>query len=155
MTTKRIIKNISETNTRNSMTKVFVDTDVCLDLLSGRKPFNHAAEILFSLADTGKIKIYVSSLSFSNIDYVLRSQYSTAHSRQIIGQFKTIVNVLSVDSKTIDLAVASDFNDFENAIQYSCAIENNLTIIITRNIKDYKKATVNVLTPESFIAFQK
>ncbi|MGI9191315.1 MAG: type II toxin-antitoxin system VapC family toxin [Chitinophagaceae bacterium] len=137
------------------MTKVFVDTDVCLDLLSGRKPFNHAAEILFSLADTGKIKIYVSSLSFSNIDYVLRSQYSTAHSRQIIGQFKTIVNVLSVDSKTIDLAVASDFNDFENAIQYSCAIENNLTIIITRNIKDYKKATVNVLTPESFIAFQK
>lgn len=134
------------------MTKVFVDTDVCLDLLSGRKPFNKAAEILFSLADIGKIKIYVSSLSFANIDYVLRSQYSTAHSRQIIGQFKTLVHVLSVDSKTIDLAVASDFNDFEDAIQYCCAIENNLTTLVTRNIKDYKKATIKVLTPETFIA---
>jgi predicted nucleic acid-binding protein len=134
------------------MTKVFVDTDVCLDLLSGRKPFNKAAEILFSLADSGKIKIYVSSLSFANIDYVLRSQYLTAHSRQIIGQFKTIVNVLPVDSKTIDLAVASDFNDFEDAIQYCCAIENNLTTIVTRNIKDFKKATIKVLTPETFIA---
>jgi len=134
------------------MTKVFVDTDVCIDLLSGRKPFNKTAEILFSLADNGKIKIYVSSLSFANIDYVLRSQYSTTHSRQTIGKFKTIVNVLSVNSKTIDLAVASDFNDFEDAIQYCCAIENNLTTIITRNIKDYKKATIKVLTPETFIS---
>ena len=136
------------------MTKVFVDTDVCIDLLSGRKPFNKPAEILFSIADIGKIKIYVSSLSFANIDYVLRSQYSTAYSRQIMGKFKTTVNVLSVDSKTIDLAVASDFNDFEDAIQYCCAIENNLTILITRNTKDFKKAIIKVLTPETFISIQ-
>jgi predicted nucleic acid-binding protein len=134
------------------MTKIFVDTDVCLDLLSGRKPFNKTAEILFSQADNKKIKIYVSSISFSNIDYVLRSQYSSRHSRQVIGKFKTLVNVLAVDSKTIDLAIASDFQDFEDAIQYSCAIENNLTILITRNIKDYKKASITVLTPETFLA---
>jgi len=137
------------------MIKVFVDTGVCLDLLTGRKPFNKAAEILFSLADAGKIKVYVSSISFANIDYVLRSQYSSVHSRQIIGQFKTIVNVLPVDSKTIDLAVASDFNDFEGAIQYSCAIENNLTTLITRNIKDYKKAKIKVMMPETFISLPK
>jgi len=134
------------------MTKVFVDTDVCIDLLSGRKPFNKTAEILFTLADIKKVKIYVSSLSFSNIDYVLRSQYSSTHSRQLIGKFKTIVYVLPVDSKTIDLAIASDFNDFEDAIQHSCAIENNLKTIITRNIKDYKRASITVLTPETFIA---
>ena len=73
------------------MNKVFVDTDVCLDLLSGRKPFNKTAEVLFSLADSGIIKIYVSSLSFANIDYVLRSQYSTTNSRQILAKFKTLV----------------------------------------------------------------
>ena len=134
------------------MTKVFVDTDVCIDLLSGRKPFNKTAEVLFSLADIGKIRIYVSSLSFANIDYVLRSQYSARHSRQIIAKLKTLVNVLPVNSKTIDLAIASDFVDFEDAIQYSCAIENNLKTILTRNIKDYKKATINVLTPETYIS---
>lgn len=133
------------------MDKVFVDTDVCIDLLSGRMPFNKSAELLFSLADTGKIKICVSSLSFSNIDYVLLSQYSTTHSRQIIAKFKTLVQVLSVNSKTIDLAIASDFNDFEDAIQYSCAIEHNLTTIITRNLKDYKKSTIKVLTPETYL----
>jgi predicted nucleic acid-binding protein len=133
------------------MDKVFVDTDICIDLLSGRMPFNKSAELLFSQADTGKIKICVSSLSFLNIDYVLLSQYSTTHSRHIIAKFKTLVQVLSVDSKTIDLAIASDFKDFEDAIQYSCALEHNLTTIITRNLKDYKKATIKVLTPETFL----
>lgn len=133
------------------MDKVFVDTDICIDLMSGRKPFNKSAELLFSLADTGKIKICVSSLSFSNISYVLLSQYSTTHSRQIIAKFKTLVQVLAVDSKTIDLAIASDFKDFEDAIQYSCALEHNLTTIITRNLKEYKKATIKVLTPETFL----
>lgn len=134
------------------MNKVFIDTDVCIDLLSGRKPFNKAAEILFSMAESKKIKIFVSSLSFSNIDYVLRSQYSGEYSRQVIGTFKTLVQVLPVNSKTIDLAIASGFNDFEDAIQYNCAIENNLTVLITRNVKDYKSASISVLTPESFIA---
>jgi predicted nucleic acid-binding protein len=134
------------------MLKIFVDTDVCIDLLSGRQPFNRTAEMLFSLGDQGKIKIYVASLSFSNIDYILRAQYSATSSRLIVAKFKTLVNVLSVDSKTIDLALVSDFSDFEDAIQYSCAIENNLTTIVTRNIKDYKKATIKVVTPEIFIS---
>ena len=137
------------------MKKVFVDTDICIDLLSGRKPFNKTAEILFSLADTRKVKIFVSSLSFSNIDYVLRSRYSSAHSRQYLGKFKTLVTVLPVDSKTIDLAIASDFTDFEDAIQYSCALENNLTTLITRNINNYKKASITVLTAESFLSLVK
>ena len=133
------------------MDKVFVDTDVCIDLLSGRKPFNSAAEILFSLADTGKIELYVSALSFSTIDYVLLSQYSTTHSRQIIAKFKTLVQVLAIDGKTIDLAIVSAFKDFEDAIQYACAMEHKVTTIITRNLKDYKKASISVMTPETYL----
>lgn len=134
------------------MIKVFVDTDVCIDLLSGRKPFNKTAEILFSLADKGEIKIYVSSLCFPNIDYIIRSQYSINHSRQLLARFKTLVHVLAVDSKSIDLAIASDFGDFEDAVQYYCAIEHNLTTLITRNLKEFKKATIKVVTPEIFIS---
>lgn len=129
-----------------------MDTDICLDLLSGRKPFNSVAEKLFSLADTGKIKICVSSLSFANIDYILKSQYSVPNSRQIIAKFKTLVTVLPVDSKTIDLAIASDFADFEDAIQYYSAIENGIDEMLTRNIRDYKKATIKVITPETFLS---
>jgi predicted nucleic acid-binding protein len=133
------------------MNKVFVDTDICIDLLSGRQPFNATAEKLFSFADLEKLELYVSALTFSNIDYVLRSQYSSSHSRQIIARFKTLVNVLSVESKTIDLAIASDFNDFEDAIQHACALENNIPVILTRNEKDFKKSVILVMSPETFL----
>lgn len=136
------------------MIKIFADTDVCLDLLSGRKPFNAVAERLFSLADRGKIKICVSSLSFSNIDYLLKSQYKRDDSRKILAKFKTLVTVLAVDDKIIELAIASDFSDFEDAIQYNTAIENSIKILVTRNLKDYKKAIIQIMNPETFISGQ-
>ncbi|MFZ1322183.1 MAG: PIN domain-containing protein [Ignavibacteria bacterium] len=133
------------------MTKLFVDTDICLDLLSGRKPFNSVAEKLFSLADSGKIKIYVSSLSFSNIDYVLQSQYKVIDSRTILAKFKRLVNVLAVDDKIIELAISSDFKDFEDSIQHFTAVENSLKILLTRNLKDYERSAIQVMNPETFL----
>jgi predicted nucleic acid-binding protein len=113
------------------MFRIFVDTDVCLDLLSGRQPFNAFAEKLFTLGDEGKIEICVSSLSFSNIDYVLQSQYKRNDSRKILATFKTLVSILAVDDKIIALAIASDFADFEDAIQYNTALENGIKILLT------------------------
>ena len=134
------------------MNKIFVDTDICLDLLSGRKPFNPVAERLFTLADSGKIKIHVSSLSFANIDYILQSHYKVNDSRKILAKFKTLVTVVAVDDKIIDLAIVSDFIDFEDAIQYNTAIENKIKVILTRNLKDYKKSTIQVMNPETFLS---
>jgi len=134
------------------MAKIFVDTDICLDLLSGRKPFNTIAQKLFTLADLGKIKICVSSLSFSNMDYILKSQYKQKDTRKILARFKTLVTVLPVDDKIIELSISSDFQDFEDAIQYHTAIENNLKVLLTRNLKDYKKAIIQVMNPETFLS---
>jgi predicted nucleic acid-binding protein len=131
---------------------VFVDTDVCIDLLSGRKPFNTVAERLFSLADLGKISLCVSSLSFAHIDYILKSQYKRSDSRIILAKFKTLVTVLNVNDKIIDLAIVSDFDDFVDAIQYNTALEHNLKILLTRNLKDYKKAVIQVMNPETFLS---
>lgn len=134
------------------MERVFVDTGICLDLLSGRKPFNSFAEQLFSLADKKEIEIYVAALSFSTIDYILNAHYKIKNPRQLIAKFKTLVTTLPLESKTIDLAIASDFDDFEDAIQYNTAIENEITVLITRNIKDYKTAQIKVVTSESYLA---
>jgi len=134
------------------MEGIFVDTDICIDLLSGRKPFNAVAERLFSLSDLGEITLCVSSLSFSHIDYILKSQYKRSDSRFILAKFKTLVSILEVNDKIIDLAIASDFDDFEDAIQYNTALENNLKIILTRNLKDYKKAIIQVMNPETFLS---
>ncbi len=133
------------------MEKVFVDSDIVLDLLSGRQPhYNYAAE-LFSLADENSIKLYVSSLTFANVNYILSKQLSAGQARKMLLKFKTLINVLSVNDKIIELALASDFADFEDAIQYNAAIENGITILLTRNLKDFKKADITILTAQQFL----
>lgn len=133
------------------MEKVFIDTDIALDLLSERFPhYSYAAE-LFTLADKGKLLVHVSSLSFSNLNYLLSRQYSQKEARRILNKFKILVHVLSVDDKIIDLSLNSEFKDFEDAIQYYTAIENNISTLITRNLKDYKSASITVITAEDFL----
>ena len=133
------------------MQKVFADTDISLDLLSERQPFYKAASRLFTLADRGELKIYVSSLTFSNLHYVLRGENTVAASRRILNNFRILVNVLTVDEKIIDLALQSVFKDFEDAIQYFTAIQNNIPVILTRNLKDYSSSSVPVMTADDFL----
>ncbi len=133
------------------MAKVFVDTDIILDLLAGREPFYQYAAKLFSLADSGKIEICVSSLTFSNLNYILSKQFSVAQARKKLLTFKTLVTVLNVNEKVVDLALNSDFKDFEDALQYFTATEFTVTTLLTRNLKDYKKAEIAVLSAEQYL----
>ncbi|MGP8217189.1 MAG: type II toxin-antitoxin system VapC family toxin [Bacteroidia bacterium] len=133
------------------MDKVFADIDICLDLLTGRKPYYHPAAHLFTLADTHKIKVCVSALSFSIIDYLLKQQFNNVQSRALLVKFEVMVSVLEVNNKIIELALSSGFKDFEDAVQYYTAIESGIEIFLTRNLSDYKKAEIAIMTAENYL----
>ena len=130
---------------------IFVDTDVIFDLLAKREPFYEYSAQLFTLADKQELTICVSSLCFGNLNYILSRQKSVSEARKILSRFKVLVNVLAVDDKVIELALNSNFRDFEDAIQYYCAIENGIKVLVTRNLKDFKHARIPVLTAEEFV----
>lgn len=132
--------------------KIFIDSDIILDLFAKREPYYEHAAKLFSLIDNGKIKGFVSSLIFSNLFYILSRLKSKSQARNILLKLKVLVSILPVDEKIIELALASNFKDFEDAIQYYVAKEHNISTLITRNIKDYKNAEIIVLTAEDFIS---
>jgi len=134
------------------MENVFFDTDVIIDFLTDRKPFSLESAKIFSLIDQKKIKGCVSSLSFSNLYYVLR-KFGT-HKKVIssLQELFELVDILKVDSDTVKSALASDFKDFEDSIQYFAAQEyKKVDCIITKNIKDYKDSSLPVMTPETFL----
>ena len=133
------------------MEQVFADTDILLDLLSRREPHYPSAAALFSMADRGNIVIFVSSLSFANLNYLLSRQYSAGQARNLLMTFKTLVRVLPITDKIVELALASEFKDFEDAMQYFTALEHGMNILLTRNLKDYKHADIHVLTAEHFL----
>lgn len=133
------------------MKNLFLDTNIAIDLLSKREPFYDAAAILFTLGDRKQVKLYISSLSFSTIYYLLRRQMGAEKAMDVLQRFRILVHILPVKDTTVDKALNSDFTDFEDAIQYYSAIENGIKVIITRNVKDYKASTVPVITPDEFL----
>lgn len=133
------------------MKNIFLDTNIAIDLLSQREPFYSAAVPIFTMGDTGLIRLYISSLSFSTIFYLLRKQVGTQRAMDLLCSFRQMVHIVSVNEKVIDMALQSSFSDFEDAIQYFSAIESGIPVIITRNVKDFKGVDASVMTPEEFL----
>jgi len=82
---------------------------------------------------------------------LLSRQFNVDQARRKLLNFKTLVTVLPVTEKTVELALSSEFKDFEDALQYYTAIENNIQTLLTRNLRDYKYATISVMTAEDFV----
>jgi predicted nucleic acid-binding protein len=134
------------------MENVFMDTDVIVDFLTDRKPFSLESAKIFSLIDQKKIKGCVSSLSFSNLYYVLRKFGPHKKVISSLQELSDMVDILKVDSDIAKSALSSDFKDFEDSIQLFAAQEHKrVDCIITRNIKDYKDSSLPVMTPETFL----
>ena len=134
------------------MKRVLTDTDVILDFFFDRKPFsNHAARIL-TLIESEKLAGFITPVICSNIYYILRR--SASHNRVIekLSQLLRIVNVLEMDRDIVLQALNSEFRDFEDALQYFAALRSNqIDVILTRNVKDYRKSTIAVMTTASFL----
>ena len=134
------------------MTDIFIDTDVIIDFLIDREPHSREAAIIFTLIEQKKLKGYVSFLTFSNLYYILRKIES--HNKVIakLDSISRLLTILKVDQQTIKYAIASGFPDFEDSIQYNCALDyKKIDVLITRNIKDYKGSEIPVMTPADYL----
>ena len=138
-----------------NMNKVFVDTDVILDLLAERVPFFHFSAVLFTFAEMKKLELYTSPLVLANTFYILRKQLGNNEARNALRKLRILLHVVDSSESIIDKALNSDFSDFEDAIQYYTALEHEITVILTRNLRDYKNASVIVQTPEAFLVTNK
>ena len=133
------------------MQKIFIDTDIILDLLAERQPFYKNAAAIFTLIDRGKVKGFTSPIVFANLHYILSKQLSKNYAIKNLKKLRTLIKIVPVDERIIDLSLESDFKDYEDAIQYNAAISAGISTLITRNIKDYKNPTITVCSPDEYL----
>jgi len=131
--------------------RLFLDTNVVLDLLGEREPFYKSAAKIATLADKGEIQLIVSALSYSTVFYILSRYESNEVVKEKMRKFKVIAETSDLTDRIIDKGLASKFTDFEDALQYYCAIKFECDILITRNGKDFKESDIPVLTPDEYI----
>jgi predicted nucleic acid-binding protein len=131
--------------------KVFIDTDVILDFLYEREEHFKNSVIIMTLLEKELFKGYISSLIIWNLFYILSKYIGEKEARRKIRSFRTIINIIPIDGKIIDVALDSNIKDFEDSIQYFAAKNEGVDIIVTRNKKDYPRGSVSIMSPTEFI----
>lgn len=132
--------------------KLFLDTNVLIDLIGKREPFFKEIAVIASLAENKKIRLVSSSLSFVNTVYVISKEVERKIVLETLQKFRFICEVSDIDEIVIDKSLITNFNDFEDAVQYFSALHHKSDVIITRNKKDFKNSEISVLTPTEFLA---
>lgn len=135
------------------MNNIFLDTNVVIDFLADRRPFSLLAARMFNYSLQGKVKLYISAVSYNNIYYILRQSLSNAETIKLLEQLSEMTEIADVTKDIIKKSLKTDFKDFEDAIQYNCALSiSKINFIVTRNTKDFKKSSLPVFTPEEAIS---
>jgi len=132
--------------------KLFLDTNIIIDLLADRKPFSNSAYLIFKEAYLGKWKLYTSSNSILTAFYILEKQIS---SKQANSAIETIINRIEIQDltkKEILLALKSKTDDVEDACQIECSNKvSQIDYIITRDKKGFKNSILDVLHPDELL----
>ena len=132
--------------------RLFIDSDIILDLLTERVPHFKSAAQLFLSIQTGKHEAYSSAIVFVNLHYILRKQLGKEKTLTLLRKLKLLITILPTSDKAIENSLNSNFRDYEDSVQYYTALEHSIDALITRNKKDYKDATILVTSATEFLS---
>lgn len=133
------------------MQRLFLDTNIILDLLGERDPFYLPTAKLVSLADKGKLQLIASPISFATVHYFLAKRDSAAIAIDKLRKFKVICEICDLDESIVEKSLSSSFADFEDALQYFSAVDSDCDMIITRNGKNFRKSSLPVMTAYEYV----
>ena len=138
--------------------KIFIDANVILDLFeSGRTFHKESIEVMKRLSSDGEIELFISSDMISNIFYILQNHYKYGFEKTLdaIEKIMTMMSICGVSQEDIQVSIEicknGEFKDFEDALQYVCALKEGCILIITNNKKDFQNASIEVLSTPEFL----
>ena len=133
------------------MMTVFVDTNILIDLLCERESFVQSARMLFAYGYSGRLTLVLSSLSLVNAVYIAR-KYGYVDVRERLDDITEFVEVVDLRKEVAKRALTCEWKDYEDAVQYMSAINENADCIVTRNKKDFWKSVIPVYTIEELMS---
>lgn len=132
--------------------RILADTNVILDALTSRKPWNESAEKIFLMAANNTIEMYITASSATDIYYLIRKHLHDADTaKTIMGKLYSLVGILEVTEADCIDALASSIRDYEDAVVEKVAARQGMDYIVTRNIKDFQSGNTNVIIPDDFV----
>lgn len=133
--------------------RALIDTNVIIDALTSREPWNESAEKIFIMAANRIMDIYITASSATDIYYLVRKYlHSAEQAKQVMGRLYSLMGILTVTGEECVDALASAVADYEDAVVERTAVKADMDYIITRNVKDYRQGMVKAILPDDIVA---
>ncbi|NJP08438.1 MAG: PIN domain-containing protein [Leptolyngbyaceae cyanobacterium RU_5_1] len=132
--------------------RVLIDTNVVLDFLQEREPFVEDAARLFEKIDADEVEGFIAATTVTNIYYIVRKVAGIIVAQDAVQQILTDLHTCAVDRGVLEQAIALNFPDFEDAVQYACGITHGVDVIVTRDVSGFANAEVPVMSPGMLLA---
>lgn len=131
---------------------IWLDSDVILDWLANRQPWEAAATEVVERSVLGHWDLWFSPLTLANVHYLYRKQAGGAKALTAIQTMVRIGKVARMDAAHVIRAISSGRSDFEDEMQMASAVDvAGLSAIITRNLSDYAQSPVPAMTAASWL----
>ena len=128
--------------------KILFDTNIILDILLDREPFSGLAVKLISQVEKKEIKGFLGATTITTIYYLASKVAGKKKADREINKLLSIFQIASVNKSVLEEAIKAKFKDFEDAVLHEAAKQVEVQGIVTRNGKDFKKATLSIYSPE-------
>lgn len=133
--------------------KLFIDSDILLDLFFDRRPYSQYATKLFDIDLRENFSLYTSTLVTANLYYIIAKQRDKNYANECLSILLKYIQVLPLEVDAVEYGLTNIFDDFEDAIQYHIAKKNHCAKILSRNLQDYKHSSIPVITAEHFFKY--
>ena len=132
--------------------RILADTNVIIDALTSREPWNKSAEEIFLMAANHTIEMYITASSATDIYYLIRKHlHNIEAAKLIMGKLYSLTGILEVTADDCMDALASTISDYEDAVVEKVASRKDMDYIVTRNIKDYQAGGTKIILPDDFV----
>jgi predicted nucleic acid-binding protein len=116
-------------------TRIFLDTNIFLDLLDNQRQCHKEAVLLFELIDNGEVVAFFSESVVTTTDYLLQKLLSKDLRTEFFGEISKKIQMLPCSNMILDRAVSLEFGDLEDLILFQLALENKVDFFITNDKK--------------------
>ena len=130
--------------------KLFIDTNVILDILLKLEPFFQDSYEIIQSGLQEHILCFSAS-SATDIYYLLRKAIGNENAKEALSKIMQLIQCVDTQQRDILNALASELPDFEDAVIDSVAARIKADYIVTRNTKDFSTSVVKALSPADFL----
>jgi predicted nucleic acid-binding protein len=132
--------------------KLFLDTNVLLDVLADRAPYSSDAAAILSCVERGDAQGFIAAHTATTLFYLLEKSLGLRKAKAALADLLKLVEVVPVDHDRLLHAMAMDWKDFEDAVQAACAAKAEADHFVTRNPSDFGGSNLSVITPAELAA---